>query len=510
MRNIRIFLLWLSTIGAVWFIFSFLAIALLSINYPYHLEWMEGQSIDVVQRIVEGKSIYVEPSIEYVPFIYAPLYFYLSAASALIFGVDFFAARLVSLLSAIGIGAVIFCWIRKEGGDKRLAVISAGLFYATYILSSRWLDVARIDSLYVFLAVAALYILTHHKNYKAAIFAGLLLSAAFFTKQNTLIIIIPLLVIGIWQRMKHLLLALLIFLIATLLVFTAFNMATDGWFYFYIFDVPASHRIDKRFISGFWMNDLLANLWPLLILCAVGWFELWRTDRRKALYYLALAAGLIGTAYAGRLHRYGWTNVLIPAHLCLALCGIIALIQLQRKWKNTENARGLCTIFAGYFLVLLQFALLLYNPVYSIPSHDSVRKADEFMQKIASIAGDVFMPEMQFISTRVGKKSYTYGFAALDIFQSEPKSRAYVRDKLRAEIVAAISNQQFSAIITSGLISVPYKEEFYQEKERIIYPLDFVAGYAVRPFRIMLPMEKKLEKTLDTLDKTSLDKTSVQ
>jgi predicted membrane-bound mannosyltransferase len=175
---------------AIGFILSFLFVALSSINYPYHLEWMEGQTVEVVQRILDGKPLYTEPALEYTAFIYPPVYYYVAAAFSKILGADFFAPRLVSFLSAIGIGGIIYAWLYKDTSSKKMALIGVGLFYATYIESSRWLDVGRIDSFYVFLILSVVFLVYFYPSIRTSIIAGLLLVVAFFTKQNALILIV--------------------------------------------------------------------------------------------------------------------------------------------------------------------------------------------------------------------------------------------------------------------------------------------------------------------------------
>src|SRR5271157_896030 len=69
--------------------------------YPYQLEWMEGAGLVQVSRLLASKTLYVPPSIDFVPLIYPPLYFYLSAGIAKIIGFGFGALRLVSFLSSV-------------------------------------------------------------------------------------------------------------------------------------------------------------------------------------------------------------------------------------------------------------------------------------------------------------------------------------------------------------------------------------------------------------------------
>ena len=64
----------LLTLLVLGFLTLLLVVGLSRIGYPYELEWMEGGSLQNVQRVVGGESIYVEPSIDFVPFLYTPLY----------------------------------------------------------------------------------------------------------------------------------------------------------------------------------------------------------------------------------------------------------------------------------------------------------------------------------------------------------------------------------------------------------------------------------------------------
>src|SRR6478736_2503153 len=75
--------------------------------YPYELEWIEGGSLQVVVRILDGFPVYSLPTPEYVAPLYMPFYFYVSALSAKLFGVGLPALRLVSYLASIMTCALI-------------------------------------------------------------------------------------------------------------------------------------------------------------------------------------------------------------------------------------------------------------------------------------------------------------------------------------------------------------------------------------------------------------------
>ena len=100
------------SIGAAVIQFArFLFIALSRVAYPFSLEWMEGGSLVQVSRILNGKLIYVRPSFDFIPQIYPPLYFYVSALVSEILGNSFLPLRFVSILATLGTILLIFVFV---------------------------------------------------------------------------------------------------------------------------------------------------------------------------------------------------------------------------------------------------------------------------------------------------------------------------------------------------------------------------------------------------------------
>src|SRR3954447_13449515 len=88
-------------VGAA-FLVSYVVIALLRLRYPYELEWIEGGFVDLVHRVMDGGPIYNRPNLESIPYIYTPLYYWVSAGFASVMGIGFFPLRLVAFLSSLG------------------------------------------------------------------------------------------------------------------------------------------------------------------------------------------------------------------------------------------------------------------------------------------------------------------------------------------------------------------------------------------------------------------------
>src|SRR5438105_1300544 len=72
----------LVNIVAAAFIAGFVLAAIFRLGYAYALQVTEPATIVEVERILRGQSIYVEPTLRYIPMIYGPIYFYIAAAFA--------------------------------------------------------------------------------------------------------------------------------------------------------------------------------------------------------------------------------------------------------------------------------------------------------------------------------------------------------------------------------------------------------------------------------------------
>src|SRR5439155_22063906 len=83
-------------------------------SYPFEVEWMEGGSVDHVRRILDGKKLYVAPSLDFVPYTYTPLYFYAAAAVAKVTGIGFFPLRFLSTAATAANLALLYFIVRRE------------------------------------------------------------------------------------------------------------------------------------------------------------------------------------------------------------------------------------------------------------------------------------------------------------------------------------------------------------------------------------------------------------
>ena len=474
---------WAALILASLFILSFVYVAFLSMGYPFHIEWMEGHMLDAVQRVRDGKGIYVEPSLEFIPYLYTPYYYYAVAFVSLFTGVDFFAARLLSTLSALGVGGILYFWVKREGGSWLHGIIAAGLFFATYKLSGRWLDLSRIDSLFLLLTLGGLYAFFHWQGRRGELAAAGLLAAAFFTKQSALIAVAPVMAVFLFLEPRRTLFtgSVMAALIVAGVALLHFN--SNGWSSFYMFELPSYHRFDGRYIYSFWTKGLPRPQVVVILLSLLALLYMWSRDRRKALRYAGLLTGLILCSYIMRINSWSYINVYIPAHAVLALfTGLSLPFLAQSKQKILQLCWPL--------LISAHFLSLTYNPNQLIPSDEARAEGEKFLKDLAQVQGDVFIPDLQFVQTRIGKKSYAFGMAAFDIFNTDLGDKNYLRGQLRGELSSAIRDGKFDAIMPGKVTRLPERKRQYIYKETLQYPTEYLTGI-VRS----VPMEIYVRRT---------------
>ena len=93
-------LLWLMIIlPALWQIYELAWTMYQRFGYNYDLEWMEGGMLHHALRIRSGVGIYVPPSIDFIPYLYTPLYPALLAMLGKVFGLSYALGRAISIVA---------------------------------------------------------------------------------------------------------------------------------------------------------------------------------------------------------------------------------------------------------------------------------------------------------------------------------------------------------------------------------------------------------------------------
>lgn len=443
------------------YIISYIAVALARIHYPFELQWMEGASALQVRQILSSRQLYVAPSLEFIPMIYTPLYYYVSALIAGLIGSGFLSLRLVSFISSLGCMVLIYRFVKGEGYGRWLAITTVGLFAATYALTRGWFDIARVDSMFLFLALWALYILRSARSSWSMAAAGILAAMAFQTKQSELPIIAVMIVYAVYAHRQR-----AIYFVATSLGLIAIsavliNYSTNGWYNYYVFSLPSKHPIDEAKWMSFWFNDLTPTLKVAIVVSILYLLRGldWTHNKNQAMFYMCATAGMIATSWSGRLHSGGYVNVVIPAYAWISVLFGLGIGRCLERAHANHNILSLSITLIIYGLCIFQYASLLYDPIAFVPSAADYYAGQALVRSIAEVNGDVFVPFHPYIATLAGKHPSFHRMAFADIDRSTDEA---TKNRLHEELDMAVSQGRFDTIILDDFwlrdrVSLRYK-----------------------------------------------------
>jgi 4-amino-4-deoxy-L-arabinose transferase-like glycosyltransferase len=479
------------------FILTYVGVALVRLRYPFALEWIEGGLLDEVRWILAGHKPYVAPSLDYVPFIYNPLYFWVSAVVAKVVGPSLFALRLVSLSASLGSLALLALLVRKETGSNAAAVVGAGLFASTFKLTEQFMDLARVDSLYVLFAVLALYLLRTRPTLAGELGAAASLVLCFLTKQTGTFVAAPL--VG-WVLFAHAQgartwrerLGGVPFAASTVLGIAGsawlLDRWTDGWYRFYAFELPSQHRLVDGLWVDFWSSDLMGHVACACIGALFVLLESGGMDRKARGLWAAALLGVLLASWSARLHDGGWNNVIMPAFALLSALLAIALHRGFGLAAEIDDARQRGRVQAFVLLLgIVQLALHAYDPRHVLPKSGDEEAGRAVVATLASAPGDVFVPTDSYLAAMAGKSPYLHEMAVRDLTRATPCATT---EKLVAQIKDAFATHRWPMVITDndwfagdvvdnyarGRLSVPGRDAFFP-----------VAGLRVRPGSVFTP-----------------------
>ena len=448
------------------------------INYRYELEWMEGASLIQAYRINLGQSLYVQPSLEFIPMIYPPLYFYIGAVLVKFAGISFLPLRLVSFASTLGCLIIIYYVVKDKTNSTLIGMVAAGSFVATFSLGGAWFDIARVDMLFIFLCLAGVYFLGKQTT-QNSIIAGILFSLAFLTKQTALSIFAVMALSTLLLFRKQALPFVGSFAILALISYYYLNSSTKGWYPHYIFALPSTHHIKWSFIptaieAGFKVEAvfLVMGLSPLLL----GIRKIIQ-DKLHIYYYFA-AGGFIGTSILARINDGAFNNTFLPAYAGLAIIfgfGIGWLITYLDYQKINKSI--ILTIL--WLAIILQFGRLIYNPIQQIPTPADRKVGDALVAELKAVPGNVLVPYHNYLSLFAGKKTYFHMMAL-----EEVRGRFSIKEAEVADVARQFNSTPFNLIIMD-LPDYLIQSRHCASTQNISYKSDTtfypVTGYYIRP-----------------------------
>ncbi len=454
--------------------------------YPFELEWMEGGSLVHVWRILNGLPLYTPPSIDFMPFIYQPFYYVVSAFFALFTGFSFLPLRLVSSLSTLLVIILLYRFTTRETGDRWLGVIAAGLFAGTFRLVGAWFDIARVDMLCTALFLLGAYLSRSTQSGSRSTQSGsrstqsgsrstqsgsrstqpgprfpvkgslylvpVLFTLAYFTKQP---ILLPIAAVLLWQvltRRPGAWRMVLIFAGLTLAVTLVLHLLTDGWYTYYTYTLAGQHRLiptPERAINR--LLNTLYQFYPLLLL-SIPYFiaSYLRKAYTAGLFYAALLSSLGLLAYISRLNPGGYDNVFIQFAAGAALTGALGLGVMFKNLASLSTAPRikqapvLLGALAAVLLTLKQFNAGRFDIAAQIPTPADRAAGEALLEALAVVDGEVYNPSFSYLNLFIGKPAYTH---TISLWEFEGRFSIPTPNNLRQELTEAAQAGRFAGIL---------------------------------------------------------------
>lgn len=466
---------WGASLGSILLYFTLVG---LRIGYPFELETFEGVMADHVLRILDGLPLYTAPSMDFAQCVYAPLYYYVSALFAKTLGLHLWVLRLVSVLASIACLALLFAYVRRETGSRLCACLASGFYAATYGVCVGWFDTARVDSLYLCLLLSGVYALRFTTSRVGWIATGILLALAFFTKQTTLPASLPVLgVVALFHPLRAIWILVPFFSLiwgGSLLM----DFWYDGWFWPYFWGSLSEHPLREGRALEFWTRHVARQM-PLIAAMALAGIGVWMrnwTNWREKFFLLALAGGFLAAAWIGRWSVGGAQNALLPS---CAIGALLLGILLHHALERTSGLMGKQIVL--YALVLLQFALVAYDPRSLVPSRADREAGKALIERLKNIEGDVWVAFHGHLGPMAGKPAHALYYFPLPSFTPRGGGGpVFVKENLDR----AVREQRFAAILFDAHSLPEGWDAYYREagpvfdRPDVFFP---VTGYQTRP-----------------------------
>ncbi len=372
--------------AAAWAAFACVYVMFGRLGHPYELEWMTGAILDHIERIGHGEPIYAAPTASWIPFLYPPLYYWVSAEVAKVLPLTI-ACRSVSIVSAFVQAACVWRLARRRRATRFWSSLGVGAFFAAFAVVDYWYDLERPDALFVALVMIGCLALEESRGVVGATLAGLVVGSAFFVKQPAAVFLLggsfALVVRREWARTA----AFAIAGGAVIVVFVSRLQAeTSGWFGYYVLAMPRAHGVSWSLVPGFVFGDL-PHAWAWTVATAalaIAFFARRGRQTDDAVFACFVVSSFVASA-SSRLHIGGWSNVLS----FWTAFGAAAIAVVGTRAEGFVRAKGQSLATAGAALLpglfVVQILATAYVPADRVPTRASVPRFAALVDRIRAL-----------------------------------------------------------------------------------------------------------------------------
>jgi hypothetical protein len=465
-------------------VFVVLARVFLSrLSYPLDLEWMEGGTLVHALRLARGQPLYAEPSVDFVSFLYTPLYPAVLAALSKVFGLSYVLGRAVSILAFSGALVVLVAAVRGvarpyESEELRAVGTAAGLLGAAAVclafpFCGAFYDLVRGDSLWLLLVSAGLYSCAPGRSTKSIVTGALLLALGFFTKQTAAPFMVAATAsVALTSGIAPGLLFSAVAFGSTAAAILVGQYLTDGWFWIYVYRLHQSH------------DTLLAKIWPetpiilldygLVLLVPVAAclaFVAFRRRLSKGLFHWAvMAATGLATSAVASATQGAYDNAYIPAVYFGALLSAACAVELPAlaaglrasadaavwsigerygPWRGSLRAFGLL----GLGLLSAHAVVRWEDPSPQVPTRQDRAAAHRLLAYLKEQGPDIFVPCHPFYSVLAGGSGHLHCMGVSDVYSwprtitGDPARDAAIKARFHESLTRSFETRRWTMVI---------------------------------------------------------------
>jgi hypothetical protein len=455
---------------------------LMRLGYPLDLEWMEGGVLTHALRLARGEPLYAPPSVDFVSFLYTPLYPAVVAALSKLFGLSYQLGRSVSIVSFCGALVILVAAVRGlarpyPSQELKTVASSAGLLGAAAVglafdFCGGFYDLARCDSLWLLLVAAGLYCCSEVRSTPRIVLGALLLVLAFFAKQTAApFMLAAAAAVGLtagWRR--GLLLAGVTFGTSAAAVLVGQRL-TQGWLWIYIYRLHQSHETRLEQIWPETPRLLLDYGWLLLLPIAscLALAVYRRRLSRRLLYWACMAAAGLVTAAVASSTQGAYDNAYIPAVYFVALFSAACAVELPAlaagleapdaaAWSLAGRSgawRGSLRVFGLLGLGLLAVHVIFRWPELAplVPSEQDRARATRLLAFLKEQGPRVFVPAHPFYNVLAGGSGHLHAMGLNDVYAwpraitADPLRDAAIQQGLRESVRSSFRSRRWSMVI---------------------------------------------------------------
>ena len=459
----------------------FVFVAIRRILYPYEVEWNEGAILDHAIRVMHGESLYTAPSLTFAPFVYTPIYYWITAIVMKIAGVGLWSGRLISVAATFTTAYLVATIVYRETATKHLALIAALLYLAFYHATGFFYDIVRMDALALSFGIAAVYCALYIR--RGEILAAVCIALAYFTKQQMIAFWPPLAAWFIFYDRKRALSFILSSGLLVALIHFTLIWTTNDWYRFYTITIPgikARKLFSWNDAFQFIPHDLFGTF-AVFTIAIAAFFLLLRTKRQAQgndriiglgfCYILSIASGALSLGNSG-----GYVNVLMPM---AAMSAVLFPIAARAIGEGVLHRPAVI-----HWLSIAAFVSLIYNPfevTMLVPSDEDKQAGDAVVASLASMAGDIWIPFHGYLPALANKPMHIHFMAMNDALIPDDTTS----HRFQHEIDSAFTEHKFTAIIVDDDSVYKWRSiAHYQNIGRLIEPAGvFVSRIGDAPTR---------------------------